>query len=235
MVHLKLEQRIFLRSLLWQASWNFARMQCLGLAYAIYPLLEKLYGKGSKKLNQRLKCYLVCFNTNPYLAAAILGFLVHMESQGEEMGDQGLALSGNLAGLYGAVGDNFFWGGLKPMVSVLAVMIYFWKPGLLAPLFLVLVYNVIHLGLRYSVFLYGLHRGIGVIEVIDRWHLPRFKEYMELVTAGALATTLFFAARFFGLSAAAGNGGLGFVVLLLVTVGLVWYRLRKNGGSVLNS
>ena len=225
---LKLEQRIFLRSLLWQASWNFTRMQCLGLVYAIYPLLERLYGRDSRKLNERLRRYMICFNTNPYLAAAILGFLVHMESRGETMGDQGLALSGNLAGLYGAIGDSFFWSGLKPMVSVLAVTIYFWWPGLLAPLFLVVVYNAVHLGLRYAVFLYGLHRGIGVIEIIDRWHLPRCKDIMEMVTATGLAATLYFAVGYCDFAGRNGNNAPGFFILMAVIAGLVWQRRNRR-------
>lgn len=188
---LRLEQQIFLRSLCWQTSWNFARMQCLGLAYAIYPLLEKLYGKDSEHLARRARRYLVCFNTNPYMAAAILGFMVHMERQGEEMGDQGLALSGSLGGLYGAVGDAFFWNGLKPMVSSLAVMIFFWRPGLWAPLFLICAYNIVHLGMRYTIYLHGLHRGIGVIETINGWHLPAVRNAMEYVTSASLAVTAF--------------------------------------------
>ncbi|NPA25195.1 MAG: PTS mannose/fructose/sorbose transporter family subunit IID [Deltaproteobacteria bacterium] len=229
MKKLKIEHRIFLRSLLWQASWNFARMQCLGLAYSIYPLLEKLYGDDDKKLTERLRRYLVCFNTNPYLGAAILGFLVHMESRGEEMGDQGLALSGNLAGLYGAVGDNFFWSGLKPMVSSLAVMIYFWRPGIWAPIFMLVAYNLVHLGMRYTVFLYGLHRGLGVIEVIDNWQLPAVKNAMEMVMAASLAMTVFLLVDYFHLAASPAGYRLVFILLLGLVAGLVWYRIQRNG------
>ncbi|MHB8879098.1 MAG: PTS system mannose/fructose/sorbose family transporter subunit IID, partial [Myxococcaceae bacterium] len=35
--------RVFLRSLFLQAAWNPQGMQNLGLAYALYPGLEKLY------------------------------------------------------------------------------------------------------------------------------------------------------------------------------------------------
>jgi len=222
-MHLRVEQQIFLRSLCWQTSWNFARMQCLGLAYAIYPLLEKLYGKNPEQLTRRTRRYLVCFNTNPYLAAAILGFLVHMESQGEEMGDQGLALSNSLAGLYGAVGDAFFWNGLKPMVSALAVMIFFWHPSLWAPVFMFVVYNVVHLGMRYTVYLHGLHRGLGVIETINSWRLPLVRNIMEFVTSASLAVTTFLLVDYFALQGSA-TCTLPFILLLVLVGGLIWRR-----------
>ena len=229
---LQLEQRIFLRSLCWQASWNFARMQCLGLAYAIYPLLEKLYAKNPEHLAQRSRRYLVCFNTNPYFAAAILGFLVHMESQGEEMGDQGLALSGSLAGLYGAVGDAFFWNGLKPMVSALAVMLFFLKPSLWVLIFLFTAYNFIHLGMRYTIYVHGLHRGIGVIETINHWRLPLVRNIMEFVTTVSLAVTAFLMVDFFALSGTTAAAHATHLFLFLALIGWFgWQRKKRDGGQ----
>ena len=229
-MHLRLEQRIFLRSLYWQTSWNFARMQCLGLTYAIYPLLEKLYGKNSEHLARRIRRYLVCFNTNPYLAAAILGFLVHMEKQGEEMGDQGLVLSGSLAGLYGAVGDAFFWNGLKPMVSAMAVMIFFWQPSLWALVFLLCAYNFVHLGIRYTVYLHGLHRGIGVIETINSWRLPLIRNIMEFVTTASLAVTAFLMVDYFDLRGPAART-IPFLLLLALISWLGWQRKNIDNGQ----
>lgn len=207
-------------------------MQCLGLAYAIYPLLEKLYGKNSVQLTRRTRCYLNCFNSNPYLAAAVLGFFVHMESQGEEMGDQGLNLSSSLAGLYGAVGDNFFWNGLKPMTSALAVMIFFWRPGLAAIFFLLLFYNLVHLGMRYTVYLYAFHRGIRVLEKIDSWRLPLLRDIMEYVTTISLAVTTFLLVDYLNLKSVLGHDSSYLLLLSLLAAGL-WWR-KKLGLKVVS-
>ena len=203
-------------------------MQCLGLAYAIYPLLKKLYAKNPAQLTRRTRAYLNCFNSNPYLAAGILGFLVHMEKQGEEMGDQGLSLSSSLSALYGAVGDNFFWNGLKPMTSALAVMIFFWHPGLVAPLFLLFFYNLVHICIRYAVYLYGVHRGIGVLEKIDSWRLPRLRDIMEYITTISLAVTAFLMVDFFNVKSRFG-ANLFYLLILLLVAGLWWYK--KTGGK----
>jgi len=207
-------------------------MQCLGLAYAITPLLEKLYGKDPERLTRRTRRYLDCFNTNPYLAAAILGFLVHMESQSEEMGDQGLYLSSSLAGLYGAVGDNFFWNGLKPMTSAIAVMIFFWRPGLTAVLFLLLFYNLVHFGVRYIVYLSALHRGIGVLEKIDSLRLPLLRNIMGYVTTASLAVTTFLLVDYFNLKK--GLGGNFAHLLVLVLVAGLWWRKKSGSKSSFN-
>ncbi len=204
-------------------------MQCLGLAYAIAPLLEKLYGEDPEKLTRRTRQYLGCFNTNPYLAAAILGFLVHMESQSAEMGDQGLNLSSSLAGLYGAVGDNFFWNGLKPMTSALAVMIFFWHPGLAAVFFLLLFYNLVHFGVRYMVYFCALHRGIGVLEKVDSWRLPLLRNIMGYITTASLAVTTFLMVEYFDLQRELG-GTLAHLLVLLLIVGL-WLRKQTVVGS----
>jgi mannose/fructose/N-acetylgalactosamine-specific phosphotransferase system component IID len=199
-------------------------MQCLGLAYAIYPLLEKLYGRDVERLKRRTRAYLNCFNTNPYMAAAILGFLVHMESQSEEMGDQGLYLSSSLAALYGAIGDNFFWNGLKPMTSAVAVMIFFWHPGLSAILFLLLAYNLVHFGVRYTVFFCALHRGIGVLEKIDSWRLPLVREIMGYITTASLAVTVFLMVGYFDLQSRFGCN-LPYLLLLLL-IAVLWRRKK---------
>lgn len=204
-------------------------MQCLGLAYAIAPLLEKLYGGDREKLTRRTRCYLNCFNTNPYLAAAILGFLVHMESQSEEMGDQGIYLSSSLAGLYGAVGDSFFWNGLKPMTSAIAVMIFFWHPGLTAILFLLLFYNMVHFGVRYMVYFLALHRGIGVLEKIDSWRLPLLRNIMGYITTASLAVTTFLLVDYFDLKREMG-GNCAYLLVLLLIAGL-WWRKKVSSES----
>jgi mannose/fructose/N-acetylgalactosamine-specific phosphotransferase system component IID len=162
------------------------------------------------------------------VAAGILGFLVHMEKQGEEMGDQGLSLSSSLSALYGAVGDNFFWNGLKPMTSALAVMIFFWRPGLTALLFLLFFYNLVHICIRYAVYLYGVHRGIGVLEKIDSWRLPRLRDIMEYITTISLAVTAFLMVDYFNIKSRFG-ANLFYLLILLLVAGLWWYK--KTGGK----
>ena len=188
-----LEQRIFLRSLFWQASWNFSRMQNMGLAYAIYPLLEQLYGNDREKLTKKVKSYLDFFNTNPIMAAAVLGIHINLEKSGQ--GEYGLLMGKNLNSLYGAIGDAFFWNGIKPAMSSLAVLIYFIGGGFWAPLTLLIGYNVIHLSIRYLIYIQGVRYGLNVVNTIHHWQLPKLKMIINYLTAGLSALCIPFLIR----------------------------------------
>jgi len=191
--NIPLEQRIFLRSLYWQASWNFSRMQNMGLAYAIYPLLAHLYGNDREKLTKKVKSYLNFFNTNPVMAAAVLGIHINLEKKGQ--GEYGLLLGKNLNSLYGAIGDAFFWNGIKPAMASLAVLIYFCGGGLWAPLALLIGYNAIHLGIRYLIYIQGVRHGLNVVNTIQHWQLPKLKVIINYLTAGLLALCIPFLIR----------------------------------------
>jgi len=182
---LSLEQRIFFRSLCWQASWNFSRMQNMGLAYAIYPLLEQLYGHDRTLLIKKIKGYLTFFNTNPIMAAAVLGIHVNLEKNGQ--GEYGLLLARNLNSLYGAIGDAFFWNGIKPAMAALAVLVYYGGGGFWAPVALLLGYNIFHLGIRYLIYIQGVRHGLEVVNTIHHWQLPKVKMIVNYLTTGLLA------------------------------------------------
>ncbi|RYZ37380.1 MAG: PTS mannose transporter subunit IIA, partial [Myxococcaceae bacterium] len=120
--------RVFLRSLFLQASWNPKGMQNLGLAYAVYPALERLYPPGPLR-EAAVRRHLVFFNTHPYVAAAIVGGVVNHEqkiARGEETPDRVVGFKAALMGPLAALGDGFFWLSLKPAVGGLcAAMVPF--------------------------------------------------------------------------------------------------------------
>src|SRR6202158_716611 len=74
---------VFLRSLFLQASWNPQGMQNLGLAYALFPALKELY-PNQDELMAAVRRHLSFFNTHPYVAAALLGGVLHHELRSEE-------------------------------------------------------------------------------------------------------------------------------------------------------
>ena len=58
--------RIFLRSFLVQASWNFERLQNLGFFYLLSPGLRSIYGDSlPSDVCERHSAY---FNTHPYFS-----------------------------------------------------------------------------------------------------------------------------------------------------------------------
>ncbi|MGZ6029197.1 MAG: PTS system mannose/fructose/sorbose family transporter subunit IID, partial [Myxococcaceae bacterium] len=75
-----LKIRVFLRSLLLQASWNPKGMQNLGLVYALFPALQRLYPDPLAR-REAVQRHLTFFNTHPYVAAAIVGGVLYHEER----------------------------------------------------------------------------------------------------------------------------------------------------------
>ena len=87
-----------------QISWNYERMQALGFAYAMEPVLRRLF-PDDQAYSAALQRHLVFFNTNPVVGAPlILGSAIAMEEAGAPASAEGVkvALMGPLAG----VGDT---------------------------------------------------------------------------------------------------------------------------------
>ena len=65
-----------------QISWNYERMQALGFAYAMEPVLRKLFPNDAD-YEAALERHLVFFNTNPVVGAPlIIGSAIAMEEAG---------------------------------------------------------------------------------------------------------------------------------------------------------
>ncbi|VTP63781.1 PTS system mannose-specific EIID component [Serratia rubidaea] len=64
---------VFIRSNLFQGSWNFERMQALGFCFSMVPAIRRLYPENNDQRKQAIKRHLEFFNTHPYVAAPILG------------------------------------------------------------------------------------------------------------------------------------------------------------------
>lgn len=167
--------RLFVGSLFIQSSWSFERLQALGFASAITPALRELYGNGPEG-REALKRHLAHFNTNPYLASAILGAAVRMEEDvraGKMKPAEVAGFKRMTMGAYGAIGDNFFWAGLRPLASVAGVLgVVLW--GVWGVALMLLLYNAFHLWLRWRGLVKGLELGRGVAGWISNLVLPRW-------------------------------------------------------------
>jgi PTS system mannose-specific IID component len=114
---------VFLRSNLFQGSWNFERMQALGFCFCMVPVIRRLYPENNDDRKQAIKRHLEFFNTHPYVAAPVLGVTLAMEEQranGAPIDDA--AINGLKVGLMGplaGVGDPIFWGTVRPVFAAL--------------------------------------------------------------------------------------------------------------------
>lgn len=165
--------KIFLRSLFINTTLNFRRMQNLGFAMSIIPLVRQ-WQKQHKDVEEILIRHLQMFHTHPYFSASVIGSIVRLEIDCADNGTtpDAMAVKQSLMGPYAAIGDIFFWGALKPFAAVFAVVLAY--AGLIvAPLAFLLIYTPTHLWVRIKGFIESYRRGKQGIEFIRIMDLPR--------------------------------------------------------------
>ncbi len=176
--------RVFLRSLVLQASFNRRGMQNLGFAYALWPALEALYPDRTARTRAAAR-HLAFFNTHPYLASAILGGVIFHEERvasGEENAEVVERFKSALMGPFAAVGDSFFWLSLRPSAGIAAALLSPWI-GLWAVAVFLVLYNVPHVAFRLLLFVDGYRRGDRVVERVAKAALPKWGARLRGVSA----------------------------------------------------
>ena len=179
---------VFIRSNLFQGSWNFERMQALGFCFSMVPAIRRLYPENNDARKQAIKRHLEFFNTHPYVAAPVLGVTLAMEEQranGAEIDDG--AINGIKVGLMGplaGVGDPIFWGTVRPVFAALGAGIAM-SGSLLGPLLFFILFNAV----RYYGVAYGYRKGVDIVKDMGGGFLQKLTEgasILGLFVMGAL-------------------------------------------------
>ena len=184
---------VFWRSFFLQASWSFDRLQSLGFAFAMIPVLRRLYPDPTD-YRERLNAHLEYFNTQPYLASFVLGAVARAEEErasGRAPAVESGEIKRTLMAPLGALGDSFFWGALKPLAAAVAVAALlggsWW-----APILYLVLYNVMHVGVRGALVFEGYRTGGDVVALLSRYHFTRMSrlfKVLSLAVIGAIVGT----------------------------------------------
>ncbi|MDD0823468.1 PTS mannose transporter subunit IID [Mannheimia sp. AT1] len=181
------------RSNLFQGSWNFERMQALGFAYAMVPVIKRLYpDPNDPGRKAAIKRHSEFFNTQPFVGAPILGVTIAMEEEranGKEIDDA--AINGIKVGLMGplaGVGDPIFWGTVRPVFAALGAGLAL-NGNLLGPILFFVLFNLVRLASRYYGVVYGYKKGLDVVQDMSGGLLQKLTEgasILGLFIMGAL-------------------------------------------------
>jgi len=116
----------FVRSFFLQALWNFERMQNIGFAFSIEPLLKRAY-RSKEAFERALRRHCEYFNVHPYFAPIVMGVLFNKEkalAESDRQDDPTLGvLKNTMGGAFGAVGDHVIWGTWRPFCAVMALSV----------------------------------------------------------------------------------------------------------------
>lgn len=189
-------RNLFMRSLALEANFNFETWQNTGFAFAMIPVLKKLY-KTKDALSSALKRHLQFFNTSPYGSTLILGITAAMEEQNsldpefdaESINSVKAGLMGPLAGVF----DSLFWGTFKVIAAGVGTSLAI-KGNISGAILFLLIFNVPHLLLRYKLTFTGYRAGTRFLQNLAKTHVMDKLTYgasiLGLMVIGAMPATL---------------------------------------------
>jgi fructoselysine/glucoselysine PTS system EIID component len=187
---------VFWRSMLLEANFNFETMQNTGVAFALLPVLKKLY-KTKESMAAALQRHLQLFNTSTYGCTLIFGLAAAMEEENsrdsefnaDSINAVKLGLMGPLAGVF----DSLFWGTLKVIAAGVGTSLAL-KGNFLGPVLFILLFNIPHLVLRYSLTFIGYTAGTKFLQRLSQNNvMDRLKDgaaILGLMVVGAMPATL---------------------------------------------
>jgi hypothetical protein len=218
-------------------SWNYHTMVSVGSCF----LLDRLQKDKIIPEEIRLRL-LVFFNGHPYLVPYAISAISKELDEGSNINKIQKFIQ-SVVGFIGAVGDHYYWNGLKPLFLLSGVLfVTISANGLwlaLSSVFLYVLYNFLQSKERINGVRLGLEHGFAVVkdikEIKKRWgyqHFPALNFYLIIVVSVVLIFRVienwqeFFivpAALFFGLLAGkTGNSGkfvsmaiLGLIIVLM--------------------
>ncbi|MBE8954083.1 MAG: PTS mannose transporter subunit IID [Quinella sp. 2Q5] len=182
----------FVRSNFLLGSFNFERMQSMGFCVSMMPILKRIYGDNVEEMKAALKRHLEFFNTQPFVAAAIMGIIGAMEEKRANGADISPAtLSGVKVGLIGplaGVGDPIFWGTVRPVLAALGAGIAL-TGSIIGPIIFFVAFNGIRLATHWYGVKYGYEKGTELVENIGGAEMKFLTEgasVLGLLVMGAL-------------------------------------------------
>jgi mannose PTS system EIID component len=181
---------MFLRSFAIQGAFNYRTLVGMGFAFALLPVLRRVYAGRPDALAEALRRHSGLFNSHPYLAGIALGGVARMEAEGErpEVIDRfKVALRGSL----GALGDRLVWAGWRPICVSLALLLFLsGAPWWSAVAGFLILYNAGHLALRWWAFRLGTEHGLRVGERLRGSRLVLAQDRLPIVGSFLLGALL---------------------------------------------
>lgn len=172
--------------------YNWERMQAVGFAHTMKPIIDELY-KTKDEIAQALKRHLVFFNTSPQVGALAAGLVASMEEQranGMPIDDETInsvktSLMGPLAGL----GDTITQGMVIPILLAIGISLGLEGNGMGAFVYAVGA-SVYAYAFSYWAFFQGYKHGGNLVEhMYGSGLLEKLSDaaaFVGLVAAGGL-------------------------------------------------
>lgn len=173
------------RSMFLQGSFNYERMQAGGWLYSILPGLKKIH-KEKQDLSTSMKHNMEFFNCHPFLITFVMGIILSLEQKKSDV-QTIRALRVAAMGPLGGIGDAIFWFTLLPISAGIGANLSL-QGSILGPIIFLLLFNIVHLGLRFGLMHWSYKVGIEGITKLTKnaKEFTRAATVLGMIVVGAL-------------------------------------------------
>jgi PTS system, mannose/fructose/sorbose family, IID component len=173
----------YIRSTFMLGSFNFERMQAIGVCVTMMPAIKRFYHRKEDQA-AALKRHLEFFNTTPWPASAIFGVTAAMEQKKAEGGDiDDAAITNVKVGLMGplaGIGDPIYWGTARPILAALGASLAL-SGSLLGPLLFFIGINLIRFLTRWYGFKVGYEQGTDIVQDVAGNRLKKLTQMASVL------------------------------------------------------
>lgn len=164
---------------LFQCGWNYERMQSVGYAYSILPILKKTR-PDPEAFKEAFLTNLNFFNTNPVVGAPlIIGAHIALEEAGASL-DTTEGLKVGLMGPLAGVGDTLVWALYNSIIfSIGSIMAL--NGSAFGPILVILLVFFPYLGVRYWQFMWAYRQGTSLIASLGGGAIAKITELATIV------------------------------------------------------
>lgn len=180
--------KMALRSMNLQASFNYERMQAAGWLYCILPGLEKIHADNEDDLKISMAHNLEFFNTHPFLVTFVMGIILSLEQQKADI-DTIRAVRVAAMGPLGGIGDAIFWFTLVPITAGITSNMAI-NGSILGPILFLLIFNIVQFGMRFFLMHWSYNLGTKAIELLtsNAKEFTRAASMLGVFVVGALTS-----------------------------------------------
>ncbi|MFH1612872.1 MAG: PTS system mannose/fructose/sorbose family transporter subunit IID [bacterium] len=221
----------FLKSFYIQASWNFEKMQNIGLTFVLSSIINKLYSD-SEKRNKVYARYISFFNIHPYTASFFIGMAIKIEeniAQGKDIPENFEKTKKIISSPLSVIGDLFFWETLKPCASLIGILIMlFFNLNLLGILTTFFIFNIPHFYVRIFGIWKGYYLEKQVVNYIKKMQFPKMSYFIGNLTLFLCGIAIVFFALDGNFTKLYFNLGEFSIVFIFIAITLIFsYILKK--------
>jgi len=170
-----------------ESAYNYERLQALGQANAMVPVIRKLYPDDKERQVQELKKYFVFYNTEFSFAGTVIpGIASAMEEQrangAEDITEDTItSLRTGLMGPVAGIGDTVSQGILYPILAGIACSLAI-DGSFIGPIFFELVYKICMITCSWTMYSLGYQKGKSfILTMLREGTISRLTEIFSMV------------------------------------------------------